>query len=208
MAIVLLVCLWVIPLPAESKKTLLNSWSTYTHLVLAQCMIAESDEGVKDHVAIAYAMKNWLELRRRVHPHLRYVDVARSYCSVHKLSLRGLSKRQTWIRQLGFPQDVDGALVFAKPTDFPKTASWERKRKVWHQTLQRAWNWNQRKYRDPCRGKAIGWGAPQDPKSKWFLPSDVPSDNLIRISCKGVTNWFYRFKTKEELTAGEQLAIK
>jgi hypothetical protein len=65
--------------------------------------------------------------------------------------------------------------------------------------LHRAWNWAHGKYRDPCRGRAIVWGAPQDPNDKNYLASDEPSENVTRIYCHGdLENWYYRFKTKKE----------
>lgn len=168
-------------------------------------MVAEADEGDTDHVAIAYTLKNWLELRQRVHPQLTYGDVIRGVCAVHSTSTP--SKRQLWIRQLDFPRPGDdGNPIFTKPVDFPKKASWERKQKKWFQILQRAWRWSRGEYRDPCQGKSVVWGAPQDPNNMWYLASDVPSERVTRVQCRkllkeDLENWYYRLKTRQELIA-------
>ena len=199
----LLLALWRTPI--QARETLVQ-WSPQTHWQLATCMIAEADESKVDHVAVAYAAKNWLQIRQRRHPELRYTDILRRYCSVHKLSLARLSPRQRWIRQLAFPtKGEDGNPIFVKPADFPKRASWKRKERIWMETLQRAYDWHLGKHRDPCRGKAVHWGAPQDPNSRWYLPSDVPSDKLVRLHCNdSLENWYYRYKTKEEMAQDAQ----
>jgi hypothetical protein len=104
---------------------------------------------------------------------------------------------------LGFPKvGEDGNPVFKRPASFPKKASWKRKKRIWMQTLQRAYNWHLGKYDDPCRGKAVHWGAPQDPNNRWYLPTDEPSDNLVRLSCSDrLENDFYRYKTLKERLA-------
>lgn len=178
---------------------LIKTWTSRTHLFLSQCMVAEADESKLDHIAIAYASRNWWLLLTKKYPKLRYIDVISSYCSVHKLEPQRLSKRQRWIRQLDFPQRINGNLIFHKPTDFPDNASWDRKKQKWQETLQLAYDWNLGKYKDPCNGKAVHWGAPQDPKNKNYLPEDKPSDKLMRLKCSdSLENDFYRFKTQSE----------
>jgi len=193
----LAIVLFLLPGKSLGKQVpLIEMWSPRTHLALAHCMMAEGP--VKDHAAIAYTARNWLRLRQRVHPYLRYEDVLRSYCSIHKPDHRARYLRPRWIRQLGFPKS-DG--TFDKPADFPKKKpNWKKIQRLWFATLQRAWNWNQGKYRDPCRGKAVIWGAPQDPNNIWYLPSDVPSDKLIRLKCSDkLDNDFYRYKIEGEV---------
>lgn len=168
-------------------------------------MVAEAAESEQDHIAVAYSLKNWWELRKRKYPTLRYADVMRAYCSVHKLSLKRLSPRQLWIRQLGFPtRDFLGNVVVDKPEAFPSNASWKRTRRVWLETLQRAQDWYDGKLKDPCRGRAVHWGAPSDPSNRWYLESDVPSEKLVRLKCSDrLENDYYRYKTRGELARNE-----
>jgi hypothetical protein len=191
------------------NSSLLSEWNSETHLLLAQCMIAEADESEKDHLAIAYASRNWWLFRKDKYPELRYRDILRSYCSVHKLSNKSLSARQRWIRQLLLPKKgEDGNPILSKPIDFPASASWERKSRIWIETLQRAWNWNQGKYVDPCDGEAMHWGAPQDPTNRWYLSTDEPSHRLQRLECSDyLENDYYRYKTKKELEGESQLSV-
>jgi len=186
------------PVKTQGKTVLIETWTPQTHLALAHCMLAEGSK--RDHVAIAYAARNRWQLRRKMHPQIRYVDILRGYCSIHKVSHRKRHLRPRWIKQLGFPKR-DG--TFDKPEDFPrKKPRWSKIQRLWFETLQRAWNWNQGKYRDPCKGKAVFWGAPQDPNNIWYLPSDEPSDKLKRLKCSDkLDNDFYRYKTKEELSS-------
>lgn len=199
---IMAVCLflaWNLPVQSSSPQRLVK-WSPQVHWRLATCMIAEASESEADHVAIAYAVRNWLRLRQKKHPHLRYGDILGAYCSVHKLDVHRRSPRQLWISQLSFPQQLDGTLFVEKPEDFPRKASWKRTRRVWLETLQRARDWSLGKLRDPCRGRAVHWGAPQDRDNRWYLPSDEPSEKLERVQCVGsLENWYYRYKTREEL---------
>lgn len=173
-------------------------WNSRTQLILAQCMLAEADESKDDHIAIAYAVRNWLKLVRRRYPMTRYTDLLRRYCSVHKLGFDRLSRRQRWIRQMSFPIKGEGGEIHLnKPKTFPRTASWERKSQKWIEILQRAHEWRVGKYQDPCRGRAIMWGAPQDKDNRWYLPSDKPRGRLVRVKCVGeLENWYYRMGSK------------
>lgn len=186
--------------PAEASNRLIP-WTPRTHLILGHCMIAEADESAEDHIAIAYAARNLWKVRQRRWPNMRYEDLLLSYCSVHKLSVKSLSKRQRWIRELGFPKlDESGIPFFEKPENFPRKASWDRKRRIWREILRRAHDWHLGKYKDPCRGRAVHWGAPQDENSRWYLPSDEPSEKLARLPCSDrLENDFYRYKTSSEL---------
>lgn len=194
----LLAVLFLVCFPIQAKESLVP-WSQSTHIKLSQCMIAEADESAEDHIAIAYAVKNWWQLRQKRYPTLRFTDVLNAYCSVHKLSTERLSQRQSWIRQLSFPTKKENGFAYEKPSNFPDTASWERKKRIWAETLKRAQEWNDGKHKDPCKGEAIHWGAPQDPNSKWYLPSDEPSESLERVICDApLENWYYKYKTKWE----------
>ena len=197
----LLSILWCVPSWAATDIR----WTPQTKLWLAQCMEAEAGESEQDHAAIAYAAENWLALRRKKYPSLRYADVLRAYCSVHKLSIGRLSPRQLWIRQLGLPtRDILGNVVLEKPEAFPSKSSWERKRRIWLQTLQRAQDWYDGKLKDPCHGRAVHWGAPSNPDNWRYLPSDEPSEKLVRLKCSDhLLNDYYRYKTGEELARNE-----
>lgn len=185
---------------ARSEQFLVPQWTPYTQRKTAHCMIAEADENQEDHIAIAYAAFNLWQFRKQRFPRMRYVDLLNAYCSVHKLSLARLSKRQRWIRQLDFPiLAQDGEMAVVKPKDFPRKASWKRKRRIWIETLKLANQWNRGELKDPCNGQAVHWGAPSDPKNKWYLPSDVPGKKLVRLRCSdNLLNDYYRFRTKAD----------
>lgn len=194
---------------AAQDESLVPHWTAETHLRLAQCFVAEADEAADDWTAIAYAMKNWLAVRHRVAPTLRYVDMAKTICSVHKIGRRGLTRRQQWIRGLSFPQgrDTAGELIFQKPESFPARASWKRKKGRWEAALMHADAWRQGRLQDPCKGKAVTWGAPRDPNNKWHLPEDDPiarGDRVVRLACSDqLSNDFYRL-----MTSGERAALR
>jgi len=185
----------------ESAGVLVKQWTPYTLLQTARCMIAEADERKDDHVAVAYAAFNLWQFRKQRFPRMRYVDLINAYCSVHKLSPKKLNKRQRWIRELDFPTLTDGnRVVVTKPKDFPAKASWKRKQRIWLETLRLAEQWNRGQLEDPCNGQAVHWGAPMDPENKWYMPSDTPSEKLVRLKCSDrLQNDYYRFKTKWEV---------
>lgn len=194
-------------LSAQKNEPLVPNWTSDTHLKLAQCFVAEADEASKDWTAIAYAMRNWLHVRQRPMPHLRYVDITKSICSVHKLRRRSLSQRQIWIRGLSFPagRDTAGELIFEKPEGFPARSSWIRKKKHWLAALMHADAWRQGRLKDPCKGKAVTWGAPIDPDNPHHLPQDNPfarGSRVVRLACSDkLANDFYRMMTMTERRA-------
>lgn len=176
-------------------------WDQRTHLRLAQCFIAEADENPSDWTAIAYTLLNWLEVRQRRYPFLRFIDVINTTCSVHKLVASARSNRQQWIRQLGFPVATGSNPVFRRPDNFPRSSSWKRKQRYWHKALLHAQRWHQGKLRNPCRNAVI-WGAPRDPNNKWHLPTDDPilkGRKVVRLACSDhLSNDYYRLMTKKE----------
>lgn len=179
-------------------------WNAETHLRLSQCFIAEADESVGDWTAVAFTMRNWLESRRKRYPELRYLDIVRTTCSVHKLSDSSRSRRQRWIRALDFP-GPDGA--GARPKGFPRNASWKRKQRYWLKALHHAQRWRDGELRDPCGGRAVIWGAPRDKDNPWHLPSDDPLARgleVVRLPCSDkLANDYYRPMTRREKAQAE-----
>lgn len=192
-----------IPAGAKQHTPIVEHWNAETHLRLAQCFIAEADENLDDWTAIAYTLNEWLEVRRKRWPELRFVDVAKGVCSVHKLSPNKRTKRQRWIRDLGFPVagTEPGSWSLEKPVDFPRTASWKRKQRYWLKALTHAQEWNRRQHRNPCKGAVI-WGAPRDPDDRWHLKTDDPilkGRKVVRLKCSdSLSNDYYRLMTRKE----------
>lgn len=185
---------------ARSDSSMPIVWNMETHLRLAQCYIAEADEHHGDWTAVSYAMLNWRDVRRRVYPQMRYLDIVRSTCSVHRLSASRRSRRQRWIRNLGLPDVLDDPMP--RPEGFPSGSSWKRKRRYWIKALKHADSWRRGELRDPCRGRAIIWGAPRDPDNPWHLKTDDPflkGYQVVRLACSDeLENDYYRAMTRKE----------
>ena len=189
---------------AAPNKVQTVHWSPEAHLRLSQCFIAESDEASDDWTAIAYTIKNWLGYRQRRWPLLRFIDVVKGVCSVHRMAAGRRSTRQRWIRRLSFPISVQ-PFVYEKPRGFPRSSSWERKQRYWTKALRHAARWRNGKLSNPCRGRAISWGAPRDPNNKWHLRSDDPiirGRPVVRLRCSDrLSNDYYRLMTRREKQA-------
>lgn len=199
-----LVLLLAAPLYTQGPEPMVQHWDQTVQRRLSQCFIAESDEASNDWTAIAYALRNWLKVRQRRYPLLRFADVMNSVCSVHKLGSAQLSKRQLWIRSLDLPYGIaeDGEYLIRKPRGFPSASSWERKKDYWLKALAHAQSWYDRRYKDPCGGKAVLWGAPSNPNNKWYLKTDDPKlkdMKVVRLTCSDtLSNDYYRLMTRRE----------
>lgn len=198
----LIILLTVVNKSEASEISKVKTWDSLTHLRLSQCFIAEATDSEADWSAIAHALHNWQQVRKRVHPHMRYVDVVTSVCSIHKLSNSKRSRRQKWIRGLSYPRVVGNSLVFKKPAALPKHMDWESVKTIWIKALLHASKWNKGLIEDPCDGEAIVWGAPSNKRNRLYLKQDDPAytgHKIVRLSCSNsLLNDFYRAMNKAE----------
>ena len=138
------------PIPA-------HEWSPVVHLELAKAFVAEAGwESTRDWDGIAYVLaRRWRQAKSR-RPGLRFVEMVHRYCAAWNGAPRG---RQRWIRRL--------TRAGIEPPFWPAhRVDWADRLPGWRAALERAASWAQGQVVDPCRGLAMHFGGPGDPRPR------------------------------------------
>jgi hypothetical protein len=134
---------WVIPH---------EEWTPEAHVWLARAVRAE------EQIALAYVLAKRYHLFQTRGRNITFLWMTRTYCSGMKPTLKVLSERQKWSRDINLAGD--------QPAHWPKKLSWKKHKKYWLRTVEALDIWVRGGYIDPCP-KAIHWGGPMD------IPMDV-----------------------------------